>query len=62
MHNSDTEHGRAIYCDTSDSGAVLRGRATTGSMGIKAMVGAGGGKPGCDTAGEGNGSRDGGGV
>ena len=25
MHNLDTEHGRAIYCDEAGSGAVLGG-------------------------------------
>ena len=28
IHNSDTIHGRVIYCDAADSGAVLGGGTT----------------------------------
>ena len=61
MHNSDTEHDRAIYCDAVDSGSLLGGGATSRNRDIEAVVGSGGDKPGWDTAGDGNRSRDGGG-
>ena len=36
----DTEYGRAIHCDTTDSGALQGGRAAAGDTGTTAMVGA----------------------
>ena len=57
MHKSDTEHGRAIYCDEAGSEAVLGGGSTARGMDIKATVGVGGDTPGWDTAGNDYGSR-----
>ena len=57
MHNSDTEHDRAICCDAVDSGSLLGGKATAGGMSIKSKVGAGGYKPGWDMESNGDGSR-----
>ena len=61
MHKSDTEHGRTIYCVADYSGFVLEVGSTSRSMDIKATVGAGGDKLGWNTAGDGDGSRYGGG-
>ena len=36
----ETEYGRAIHCDSTDSGALQGGRAAAGDMGPTAMVGA----------------------
>ena len=38
----ESEHGRAIYCDTADSGPVRGGSKTAGDTGPKEMVGADG--------------------
>ena len=50
MHNLDTEHGRAIYCDEAGSGAVLGSGSTARGMDIKSTMRVGGGKTGWDTA------------
>ena len=38
MHNLDTEHVHAIYCDEHNSGSLLGGGVTARSMDIKATV------------------------
>ena len=40
INTPEAEHGRAIYCDTDDSGPVRGGSKAAGGTGPKAMVGA----------------------
>ena len=40
VNPSEAEHGRAIYCDATDSGPMQGGSETTGGTGPKEMVGA----------------------
>ena len=40
VHNTETEHSRAIYCDTNDYGPMRAGHPAARSAGVLAVVGA----------------------
>ena len=41
LHFKETEHGRAIYCNTIDSGSLLEDGVETGGLGCLVVVGTG---------------------
>ena len=41
IRHKEAEYGHAAYCDTTDSGPLIKGRAEAGGKGVSAVVGTG---------------------